>query len=93
MSRAEDKEILKFAQDRAAIAVTLDADFHAILAVTRARSPSVVRIRVQGLSAAPVADIVSRAISQFARELESGRLVTIKANKMTCHRLPIGGDR
>ena len=39
MSRAEDVEILGLARQRQATVVTLDADFHAILAVSRPWRP------------------------------------------------------
>lgn len=48
MSKATDDEILAWALQRDAVVVTLDADFHAILAVSGASRPSVVRFRLQG---------------------------------------------
>lgn len=44
MSRATDKEILAFSLEKDAVVVTLDADFHAILAVAGASGPSVIRL-------------------------------------------------
>jgi len=46
MSKAADEEILAFSLGRNAVVVTLDADFHAILAVSGARGPSVIRMRL-----------------------------------------------
>ena len=51
MSRASDEEIIVWSLRQKATIVTLDADFHAILAVSRAGAPSVIRIRMQGLNA------------------------------------------
>ena len=51
MSRATDEEILAFSLEKNAIVVTLDADFHTILAVSGASGPSVIRLRLQGLGA------------------------------------------
>jgi predicted nuclease of predicted toxin-antitoxin system len=48
MSMADDEEILRFAHEKNGIVVTLDADFHAILAVSGAEVPSVIRIRSKG---------------------------------------------
>lgn len=52
MSKATGEEILRLARERVATAITLDADFHAILAVSGAAGPSVVRVRRQGMDAA-----------------------------------------
>ena len=90
MSTAADEEILSFALRKDGIVATLDADFHAILAVSGAVGPSVIRIRIQGLSAAEIAEYLHLVSVQFVSELSGGSLVTIKARKTTCHRLPIG---
>jgi predicted nuclease of predicted toxin-antitoxin system len=39
MSKADDEEIVRVALVQTAVVVTLDADFHAILAVSRATHP------------------------------------------------------
>jgi predicted nuclease of predicted toxin-antitoxin system len=51
MAMTSDKEILVWSLEQNGILVTLDADFHAILAVSGAAGPSVIRIRRQGLNA------------------------------------------
>ena len=56
MSKASDEEILAFSLGRNAVVVTLDADFHAILAVSGAQGPCVIRMRLQGLGASEVVD-------------------------------------
>jgi predicted nuclease of predicted toxin-antitoxin system len=93
MSTATDEEILGFALAKGAVVVTLDADFHTILAVSGAVGPSVIRIRVQGLRAAEIAACVRFVAARFTSELEAGSLVSIKTRKTTCHMLPIGGSR
>ena len=69
--------------------MTLDADFHTILAVSGASGPSVIRVRLQGLGAHEVVELVRRALAGFEADLKRGSLVTGKALKTTCHRLPI----
>lgn len=49
LATATDEEILAEGTDRGAIVVTLDSDFHALLAQSNASRPSVIRIRIQGL--------------------------------------------
>lgn len=48
MSKAADEEILAFSLGRNGVVVTLDADFHTILAVSGASGPSVIRLRFAG---------------------------------------------
>jgi predicted nuclease of predicted toxin-antitoxin system len=93
MSAADDHEILEFARGKNAVVVTLDADFHAILAVSGAAGPSVIRIRIQGLRAMEITECVRLVYTRFGDELSSGSLVTVKSRKTTCHRLPIGHSR
>ena len=90
MSTSTDEDIVKFARERSAVVVTLDADFHAIIAVTGASGPSVIRLRLQGLGGAEVVNVVSTVLASFEGELRQGALITVKALKTTCHRLPIG---
>jgi len=47
--------------------ITLDADFHALLALSNAASPSVVRIRLRGGSGAYVAPMWHRSSSAFSQ--------------------------
>jgi predicted nuclease of predicted toxin-antitoxin system len=91
MWAAADGDILRWAAEQDAVVVTLDADFHAILAVSAANRPSVVRIRMQGLDATAVVEVILSVLMSFGTDLEHGSLVTVKARKMTCHKLPIGG--
>ena len=60
MSRATDQEILAWAVGENATVVTLDADFHTILAVSGATAPSVIRLRMQGLNAPGVVESSKR---------------------------------
>jgi predicted nuclease of predicted toxin-antitoxin system len=89
---AADAEILAFALGKHATVVTLDADFHTILAVSGASQPSVIRFRVQGLRARETVRLVQEVLAAFADELARGALITVKARKTTCHRLPVGGS-
>jgi predicted nuclease of predicted toxin-antitoxin system len=48
---ASDAVILDYAREEGRVIVTLDADFHTLLALTGATFPSVVRVRIEGLRA------------------------------------------
>jgi predicted nuclease of predicted toxin-antitoxin system len=72
MSKAADDEILALSLARNAVVVTLDADFHAILAVSGAQGPSVIRMRLQGLGAPEVVEVVRKVMASFEVELNGG---------------------
>jgi len=91
MPRASDEEILAWSLQQEAAVVTLDADFHAMLAVSGAAGPSVIRIRRQGLDALAVVGLIEKMLDDYELDLVQGSLVTIKLNKTTCHKLPIIG--
>ena len=74
--RAADAEILGFAVGKNGVVVTLDADFHAILAVSGAAGPSVIRIRIESLRAAEIVESLRLVATQFGSELQARSLVT-----------------
>jgi predicted nuclease of predicted toxin-antitoxin system len=90
MAAATDEAILITASDRNAVVVTLDADFHALLAKSRAKLPSVVRIRVEGLKAAELATLINEVLSVAATELQTGAAVSVTAHRVRIRLLPIG---
>lgn len=55
LATAVDSDILQHAQRESRVVVTLDADFHALLALSGASTPSVIRIRIEGLRAQALA--------------------------------------
>jgi predicted nuclease of predicted toxin-antitoxin system len=81
-SRSEDPVILQLGLESARIVVTLDADFHTLLALSGAASPSVIRIRIEGLKAEPMAKLLQTVLAQCAADLEKGAAVTVQ-NKDT----------
>jgi predicted nuclease of predicted toxin-antitoxin system len=92
MQKAADDEILEFSLGKNAVVVTLDADLHTILAVSGAGGPSVIRLRMQGLGALEVVELIQNVLARFETDLRRGSLVTVKAHKTTCHWLPIGNS-
>jgi len=91
LARAADTEILQAARQRDAIVVTLDADFHARLALSRAASPSTIRIRIEGLKGDEFADVLVRVIEQTRDELMAGAAVSVDEKRIRLRMLPIGG--
>ena len=89
LERALDLDILQAARGEGECVVTLDADFHSHLAVSGAESPSVVRIRWEGLRGADIAALIARVIRQAAIQLEQGAMVTVTERIIRVHRLPV----
>lgn len=90
MARATDSEILAYAMETNAVVVTLDADFHSLLARDSATGPSVVRMRVEGLRAEPLAALVHAVIGSCRDALVSGAAVSADNQTARVRRLPIG---
>jgi predicted nuclease of predicted toxin-antitoxin system len=49
LATASDSTILECGRQEGMVVVTLDADFHALLALSGLTGPSVIRIRIEGL--------------------------------------------
>ena len=89
LSRARDTDIIDIALADERTVVTLDADFHAIISVSGATRPSVVRIREEGLRGPALADLLQRVIGQAGDALRAGALVTAKTRTLRIRRLPV----
>ena len=90
MARFADDAILEAARQRDAIVVTLDADFHQMLAASHATSPSVVRIRIEGLKGEQLAAILAQVIATASAELTAGAVVSVTPGRIRVRALPIG---
>lgn len=89
LSRASDREILEYARENTSTIVTLDSDFHAILAVENASSPSVVRIRREGLKGEDLAELIERVWPQIRAQIEAGAMVTITDTSIRLRSIPV----
>jgi predicted nuclease of predicted toxin-antitoxin system len=89
LASADDAVLLARASAEARTIVTLDADFHALLAVSGASRPSVVRIRMVGLRADAIVRIVESIVHQGASELEAGVAVSVQAGRIRWRKLPV----
>lgn len=90
LATAEDTEILSWCREQGRIAITLDADFHAYLALSDARSPSVIRIRIEGLRDAELAVLIHRVLNLLAEDLLRGVAVTVTPSSIRLRTLPLG---
>jgi len=89
LARARDPEIVEYAREHGGVVVTLDADFHAIMALSRAKAPSVIRIRIEGLKAEPLAALLATVIANCGEELERGALVSVTPGRVAVRKLPL----
>jgi predicted nuclease of predicted toxin-antitoxin system len=91
MAAATDEVILEVARQQSAVVATFDADFHQLLAISRATTPSVVRIRIEGLKGDQVANILAQVINVANTDLDAGALVSVTETRIRVRSLPIGG--
>jgi predicted nuclease of predicted toxin-antitoxin system len=92
MSEAEDADIIERARDEGRVVVTLDADFHALLALDGATNPSVVRIRIERLRAQALTDLLLAVIAECVEDLEQGSAITVEPSRIRIRRLPLISD-
>ena len=89
MASASDAEILDFARHKQSIVVTLDADFHQLLAIRQDKAPSIVRIRVSGLKADRLAAILQNVLAVSGTELAAGAAASVTRGRVRVRMLPL----
>jgi predicted nuclease of predicted toxin-antitoxin system len=89
LETAADDAILEWCRIEERIIITLDADFHALLALAGARTPSVVRIRIEGLRDEALAALILRVVALTEADLQRGTVVTVTETSIRVHRLPL----
>lgn len=89
LSNADDKTLIRLANQQDRIVVTLDADFHAILALSGLSKPSVIRIRNEGLKAESLVSLLRALLAERSIELGDGALVTVQPKRVRIRYLPI----
>lgn len=90
MAAATDAEVLAEARSRGAVVVSLDSDFHALLAAAGETKPSVVRLREEGLKADALTELLLRVLPAIQAELEQGAVASVTRQQVRVHLLPIG---
>ncbi|MCC6575559.1 MAG: DUF5615 family PIN-like protein [Planctomycetes bacterium] len=89
LAAAPDETIIASAKSDGRVVVTMDADFHDILAKRGAFGPSVIRFRVEDMKAAEQARQIRLVIGKLESELKSGCLVTVAKSGIRARGLPI----
>ena len=86
---AEDYEILTRALKEGRVVITLDSDFHMLLAFSGANLPSVVRVRIEGLKAKAFAELLLKLINEWQEQLKAGSVLTVQRGRVRFRRLPL----
>ena len=92
LSRATDRQLLKFARNENRIIVTLDSDFHTIIATENASSPSVIRIRQEGLKGPQFSRLLMDILPKIHDALIDGAMVTVTENSIRIRHIPLLKD-
>lgn len=88
MGSASDQQILAHAKATDAMVVTLDGDFHTLLALNQSTGPSVIRIRIEGLNSQRFVELFERAWPHIEHEARRGSAITISETKIRFRSLP-----
>lgn len=89
LAAASDTEILQVARQEGRMVVTLDADFHALLVLSAADGPSVIRIRIEGLRAERLAGLLVNVLKSCEDDLLNGAMISVTENAIRVRRLPL----
>ena len=89
LSRSTDRQILEFARNEQRVIITLDSDFHTILALTNASTPSVIRIRLEGLRGPDLALLIKRIWPRVEPQVKKGAMVTVTESGIRIRNIPV----
>jgi predicted nuclease of predicted toxin-antitoxin system len=87
--QATDETILALAKQENQTVVTFDSDFAKLLAMKRAKGPSVIHIRVQGLTHARTTATIREVTGAIEKDLEAGCIATVTDAGVRVRRLPL----
>ncbi len=87
---APDFEIIQYGRVEKRIIVTLDADFHVLLAKSGAVEPSIIRLRIEGLKGLALTNLLLTLSRDFADSLTSGCVMSVTPHNVRIRTLPIG---
>lgn len=93
LSAASDDDILATARGMDAVVVTLDKDFHELLAQSGARWPSVVLLRETRGKSLVLARVIAAACDRHAALLSAGAAVSVRSHASRARPLPLRESR
>ena len=89
LATASDSKILDVGRQEGCVVVTLDADFHALLALSGVTGPSVIRIRIEGLRAVDLATLLLDVLKVCRDDLMKGAMVSVTESGVRIRILPL----
>ena len=89
LSRSTDAQILEYARREDRVIITLDSDFHTILALTNASAPSVIRIRLEGLRGPDLAFLIKKIWPKIEPQLKKGAMVSVTDSGIRIRNIPV----
>jgi predicted nuclease of predicted toxin-antitoxin system len=89
LATASDSKILDFGRQEDRVVVTLDADFHALLALSGVTGPSVIRVRIEGLQAENLATLLVDVLKVCSDDLMKGAVVSVTESGVRIRKLPL----
>lgn len=89
LATASDSKILDVARHERSVVVTLDSDFHTLLALSEAKEPSVIRIRIEGLRADALANLLVDVLKVCGHDLIKGAAVSVTESGVRVRSLPL----
>ena len=92
-ANAPDSELFSWARENGYIVFTHDLDFGALLAATRAESPSVFQIRTDDVSPDALAPRAIDLLHRFTPQLSAGALVVVDEMRERVRILPLENNR
>jgi predicted nuclease of predicted toxin-antitoxin system len=89
LNEAEDEAVVAYALAERLVIVTLDGDYHRILAVGRMVAPSIIRSRIEGMKGPAVAALIRRIDAEFSAVLAGGVAMTVDEHQVRWRSLPL----
>ncbi len=89
MAASTDADIINKAIRDKLIVVTLDSDFHTVLATNESSEPSVIRIRIEGLKAKRLSEIIYNVLLSANKEIKDGAAISVTDKGIRIHTLPL----
>jgi predicted nuclease of predicted toxin-antitoxin system len=86
---AADSLILDYAASHGFVLFTHDLDFGMLLALRKARAPSVIQVRTQDVLPSALGAVILRVIAATRDDLEAGAIVSVDLARNRIRRLPI----